>query len=269
MYKTTFPIPPLHKYVSCFWEGELVINANQVHTHHAIANSKVELLFCYAGNYVTTGVNGQPVKMPKASFYGQTTTSKQYISTARQNGFFGVRLYAHALPLLFSIPATMLTNQHIDIASLLNKQGAELSERIFLAPSFEERVQIAADFLLSRLQKKPAKLEHLEKRILSVYHSAQHLSICELANQANFSQRQFERHFKNLTGFSPKTYLKISRFESLASALSCQEGITSQKLTDMALDFGYYDQAHLNRHFKEFTGLSPSGYLKRQEVQNQ
>lgn len=32
----------------------------------------------------------------------------------------------------------------------------------------------------------------------------------------------------------------------------------------MALEYGYYDQSHLNRHFKEFTGMSPSGYLQLQ-----
>ena len=90
------------------------------------------------------------------------------------------------------------------------------------------------------------------------------MPVSELCNQVNLSQRQFERHFKYLTGFSAKTFFKISRFENLIEALGCASGNVPKNLTDMALEYGYYDQSHLNRHFKEFTGMSPSGYLKLQ-----
>ncbi|RAW02841.1 AraC family transcriptional regulator [Pseudochryseolinea flava] len=37
--------------------------------------------------------------------------------------------------------------------------------------------------------------------------------------------------------------------------------ITEEKLRNLALDYGYYDQSHLNHHFKEFTGISPKAYF--------
>jgi AraC-like DNA-binding protein len=268
MYRSQLPSFPLHHYVSCFWEGELVIDAHQVHTHYAIANSKTEWLFCFAGNYITTDLNGAPANIPRAAFYGQTSTYKQYTSTAAANGFFGVQLYAHALPLLFNIPATQLTNQQIDIASLLNSRGAELAGMIFQAGSFDERVKIATAFLESCLYRKSEKFARLEKLIISVYNSQKYPSITDLANQCNLSLRQFERHFKDLTGFPAKTFFNIIRFEKLMEALTCKEEGRSQTLTNIALDLGFYDQAHLNRQFKEFTGMSPNGYLKLQEVQD-
>ena len=88
------------------------------------------------------------------------------------------------------------------------------------------------------------------------------LSVGELCSQVNLSQRQFERHFKYLTGFSAKAFFKIARFENMISALGCGAGNVAQNLTSMALEHGYYDQSHLNRHFKEFTGMAPGDYLK-------
>jgi hypothetical protein len=123
MYKVAFPTARLRNYVSCFWEGELVMAPNQIHTYHAIATSKVELLFCYAGHYVTNNAMGQAVPVPKACFYGQSNTCKQYTAATTTNGIFGVRLYAHAIPLLFKIPATELTNQYVDVSSLLPNRG--------------------------------------------------------------------------------------------------------------------------------------------------
>ncbi|OQP64612.1 helix-turn-helix domain-containing protein [Niastella populi] len=266
MYKTALPAPNLRNYVALFWEGELAIGSNQAHTYHATATSKVELLFCYAGNYLTNNEKGDAVQVPAACFYGQASTCRRYTSTDTFNGIFGVRLYAHAIPLLFNIPATELTNQYVDISSLLNGRGHELAGEIFAAGSFEKRVTTISDFLQSQIQQRFATLTRFEAFVTSLHRLAQHTSVSELAGEVNLSQRQFERHFKYLTGFSAKTYFKIARFESLMETLCCPAGKVPQNLTGIALDLGYYDQSHLNRHFKEFTGLSPSGFLQLQEV---
>jgi AraC-like DNA-binding protein len=266
MYQTALPVLNLRNYVSLFWEGELAIGQHQAHTYHAVATSKVELLFCYAGNYTTSNAEGHSVQVPAACFYGQSGTCRQYTSTHNINGIFGVRLYAHAIPLLFNIPATELTNQYIAISSLLNGRGNELANEIFQAGSFEERVAIISVFLESQIQYRLATLTRFEAFVTSLHRSGSYMPVGDLASEVNLSQRQFERHFKYLTGFSAKTYFKIARFENLMEKLCCPAGKVTQSLTDLALDLGYYDQSHLNRHFKEFTGMSPSGFLQLQEV---
>lgn len=259
MYQSALPIPALRNYVSCFWEGELAMENNQVHTYYAVANSKVEWLFCYAGNYATNNENGQLVQVPTACFYGQTNTCKQYSSTAAANGIFGVRLYAHAIPLLFNLPATELTNEYVDVSSLLNRRGSELADEILKANTFKERVAIISAFLEVQIQRRASMLTRFEAFITTMQKTG--FSVSELSGQVNLSQRQFERHFKYLTGFSAKTFFKIARFEAMIEALGCGTGNTPQNLTSLALEFGYYDQSHLNRHFKEFTGLTPTNYI--------
>lgn len=260
MYQTAQPIPALSNYVSCFWQGALTMEGNQAHTYHAVANSKVEWLFCFAGNYATNNANGHAVQVPTACFYGQSNACKQYTSTEAANGIFGVRLYAHAIPLLFSIPATELTNQYVDTASLLKNHGQELADEILQANTFEERVALVSAFLEMQIQKKFATLNRFEAFITTMNRTG--MSVNELSDQVHLSQRQFERHFKYLTGFSAKAYIKITRFENLIHLLGCATGTTSHNLAAIALDCGYYDQSHLNRHFKEFTGMSPTRYLK-------
>lgn len=261
MYQTSLPAPALRKYVSCFWEGELTLHHNQAHTYHAMATSKVEWLFCYAGKYSTNNVYGDLVQVPAVCFYGQTNTCKQYVSTDAANAIFGVRLYAHAIPLLFNIPATEVTNQYVDIASLLGARGGELADEILAADTFEERVKIISAFLLSQIQNRWQTLTRFEAFITTMNQAG--MPVSALSHQVNLSQRQFERQFKYLTGFSAKTFFKISRFESLMEALGCGAGNVPKNFTDLALEHGYYDQSHLNRHFKEFTGMSPGAYLNQ------
>jgi AraC-like DNA-binding protein len=261
MYRTSLPAVHLRNYVSLFWEGALTLEHNQAHTYHAMATSKVEWLFCYAGKYSTSNGSGELVQVPAVCFYGQTNTCKQYVSTDAANAIFGVRLYAHAIPLLFNIPATELTNQYVDISSLLNHRGNELAGEILAADTFEKRVAIVSAFLVSQIQNRLQTLTRFEAFIITMNQAG--IPVSELSGQVNLSQRQFERHFKYLTGFSAKTFFKISRFEGLIEALCCGAGNEPKNFTDLALEHGYYDQSHLNRHFKEFTGMSPGGYLNQ------
>src|SRR5690606_41791340 len=72
-------------------------------------------------------------------------------------------------------------------------------------------------------------------------------------------KRKFERDFKSLTGFSFRKFSKLKRFEIFFQAI--QSNQLTSNLTQSAYEFGYYDQAHLNRDFKEFTGLSPKKFV--------
>ena len=55
----------------------------------------------------------------------------------------------------------------------------------------------------------------------------------------------------------PKFFARIVRFRSLVAALPHAYGSLSQA----AIVHGYYDQAHMNADFREFTGMSPRQFL--------
>ena len=82
----------------------------------------------------------------------------------------------------------------------------------------------------------------------------------ELLESSNMSRRHFQRKFKDYTGFTPK---KLQRIVRLHAAV-CSE--IPKNLTTLAIDSGFYDQAHFINDFKKVTGgLTPSEYFKRQE----
>jgi AraC-like DNA-binding protein len=84
--------------------------------------------------------------------------------------------------------------------------------------------------------------------------------IIDLASDSFLSQKQFNRCFKEFSGFNPKTFARIIRFES---ALRNRPYFPS--LTDLALNSGYFDQAHFIREFKELTDFSPGAFWKLSE----
>jgi AraC-like DNA-binding protein len=85
------------------------------------------------------------------------------------------------------------------------------------------------------------------------------LGIFELSKLAGISERQLRRKFLRWTGISPKIFCRIIRFRSFLRSVRNSPRCT---LLHVALDCGYYDQAHFIHEFNSFCGLSPSDYLK-------
>lgn len=261
MYQTIKPPKHLAKYIDCFWTGTATSFSNKPNAFHAIANSKMELLFFCLGDYVTKDTNGQFNKVCKAGFFGHTTKNRHYIAATATTHIFGIRFLPQALLALFHIPANELTHQVITLNTLLGNEGDELEEKIRQAKTFAEKVNIIVSWFTRRLQSLPVKYHTTEKALLNIQQTKTIISFPGLVSQSCLSQRQFERNFKALAGFSPRTYLKLVRFERLVETVRLQKNLHEKRLTGIALDTGYYDQAHLNHHFREFTGMSPAAYF--------
>lgn len=86
-------------------------------------------------------------------------------------------------------------------------------------------------------------------------------SICseELSDISHLCNRQFSRYCIKLTGLSPKKLSRILRFRKTWEGL---QQFPDQSLATLALDCGYYDQAHMIHEFHAMAGMSPSQYIK-------
>lgn len=85
------------------------------------------------------------------------------------------------------------------------------------------------------------------------------ISVYKLAEMAGVSTRTLELHFKKFIGLSPKTYCRIVRFNSLIQQLSETPQLDSYEWIEK---YGYSDQSHFIKDFKDFTGMSPMKYFK-------
>jgi AraC-like DNA-binding protein len=75
------------------------------------------------------------------------------------------------------------------------------------------------------------------------------------------SPRHLERRFKALVGIGPKLFSRIQRFQRVF-----QEIESGGNWVEAALACGYYDQAHLVRDMRQFSGETPSALLKGDEL---
>lgn len=248
--------PPLHlaDYVRFYW----FIEGNLPYVHRAFAYPCPELIFCYKGNF-KYGVGHSNDNVLTSGIFGQTETFSRVTLNNKDFGILGVYLYPHAFLQLFGLPANEFTNQYADINSLLGKDGDMLEEKIALASDNQQRAKLVSDFLQARL--KNVRTEHttIASSITAIVNAYDTSSVKTLADTNFLSLRQFERRFKELSGFSPKSFLRIMRFNSVLN-----KDFQHKSLTEIGIDCGYYDQSHFIHDFRKFSGVSPKHYFNKE-----
>jgi AraC-like DNA-binding protein len=88
------------------------------------------------------------------------------------------------------------------------------------------------------------------------------ISLKDLQQKAQLSERTLERKFKESVGISPKLFSRIIRFQETMNQLRKND---YDKLSDIAYGSDYFDQSHFIRVFKEFTGFSPLEFKKQSD----
>ena len=81
------------------------------------------------------------------------------------------------------------------------------------------------------------------------------INLEKIAKDCNISSRQLLRDFHTYLGLSGKEYAKVVRFNCLLKQLK------NDSFLSVALQGGYFDQAHFNKVFKQITKTTPKKYL--------
>ena len=146
----------------------------------------------------------------------------------------------------------------LGLSDLLKQEGRDVEEQMMLASHNKERFRILSQFLTQRAQGIfTIKDVPAVEAIKSIIRRRGMAKVKDLANQSYLSVRQFERKFKQFSGFSPKLYTRILRFHTAMN----QYGENQKSLTDIAYHSGYYDQSHFIHEFKQFSGYHPKVFF--------
>jgi len=244
-YEVIKPPKELKNYVSHYWVGTWDITQQDANSkYYVIASSLTEITFAFRNN-------NRHSELLFSAAQGQTDQPNQI----PVDGFchlLGVAIYSYAVPSLFNISSSELNREFISLNTFLGRDGNILSEKIALANTSKERINILSNYLKMRLNKTKFEDKLITNAIKHIEKCNGNTNIEKLAEDHFLSHKQFKRRFKEYSGFNPKLYARIIRFESLI-----KNHTKFATLTKAAHALGYYDQAHFIREFKYFSGFSP------------
>jgi methylphosphotriester-DNA--protein-cysteine methyltransferase len=139
----------------------------------------------------------------------------------------------------------------------------DLRERLLAAHSPQEMFQLVELFLLNIAGDKlyeSTKSNCVKYAVTSMLRQPTLFNFKKLGEQIGYSQKHFIDLFKGQVGVPPKQYLKIARFQKAIETIEKNQFI---QWSGVAMDSGFYDQAHFINNFKEFSGFTPNEYIKR------
>jgi AraC-like DNA-binding protein len=159
---------------------------------------------------------------------------------------------------LLGVPAGELAGRVIDLEALLGADAGRLADRLHTAAGWEERFALLDTVLLERLGRVtlPPVRPEIEGAFRRLVAADGGVDIATLAAQTGWSRRHLAERFRAEIGLPPKVLARVARFDRARRLLG-----RSTPPAEVAALTGYYDQAHLNRDFKEMAGCSPTTWL--------
>jgi AraC-like DNA-binding protein len=164
----------------------------------------------------------------------------------------GVRFRPGAWTSHFGISGDRITDRILSLEDLWGARAHALEERLNEAGSLEQWAGVIEQSLRPGAQPTPVQraIRWMEQRHGMV-------SIDELAGHCSVSVRQFRRLCLRQSGLSPKFLARVFRFRRAAARLAGSKSSAAE----LALDCGYYDQAHFINEFRQLSGRTPSASL--------
>ncbi len=193
------------------------------------------------------------------------------IGIATFNGaysFFEICFRPNGFNKIFDFPANWITDHIIPTEDILGLNFKFLFEQLCEAKDLTERCTLTEKYLLDNLKRQKHVVYKDCITVISnlILKKSISMSVKQLAYSANMSTRNFERHFSEEVGMSPKLFSSVVRFNH---AFAMKLKFPQSDWTSIALECGYFDQMHLIKDFKRFSGSVPSTFLKQTPITNE
>jgi AraC-like DNA-binding protein len=178
------------------------------------------------------------------------------IDTSEQECVLGVAFKPGGLAPFFRAPAHETRDADIPLNLLWGRRAIDLREQLLDAPNPDAKLD-AMERAMAEMWR-PADLHPAVRFALEAFTPRPHdARIAAVTAMSNLSPKRFIERFKSTVGVTPKHYCRILRFQH---ALSHAETGHRMDWTRIAMDCGYFDQAHFIRDFRSFAGITPTGY---------
>ena len=147
----------------------------------------------------------------------------------------------------------------LDLEKMYAHQISETQSAIFADMSFKEKVEVAKKFITHIKPDFNKNLDLVKQVCEEIYKRKGMITVNELSDTFKINSQILNKIFKEHVNYTLKKFIITVRMMSLAKF---RINNPDSSLTEIALEFGYFDQAHFNYDFKRISGVSPREFFK-------
>ena len=175
------------------------------------------------------------------------------------NALFGVAFDAAGARPWLGVDADALADRVLPLEDLIGREALLLRERLLETRALEARFALVEAWLLARLQPRFEPSPLVCWALQRIEASAGRLQVEMLAREAGVSRKHLAVLFRRQIGLGMKSLARLHRFRAATALLAGREQVPWAELAEAC---GYYDQSHLVREFRDFSGLTPGQFIR-------
>jgi AraC-like DNA-binding protein len=239
-YREHRPAADLAPWIECFWT-----RSPKPGTRHAGAPYRIlpdgcaDILFD-----LSTGTE---------AFVVGPMTRAIVIPPSPDTRFLGVRFRPGAAGAFLSVPLSTLLDARVDLDAIWT-DAEETREQVAEAAAAGLAIDAFEGRLRARLTRAATPAPRIQALIESLGADDGATSVADLAARAGITRQHLRRLFAQHVGYGPKKLARILRLRRALRLIGSRGG---RSLATLALDAGYYDQAHMNAEFRDLAGRPP------------
>lgn len=176
-----------------------------------------------------------------------------------QDQVFGIKFKPGGFYPFCRQPVATLADRSVDVTACFGAAGADLAQRVLATSGFEAMCAIAQAFLLRHLPAADAQVARVSSLLERIAQDTTIVSVDDVLALGHLNKRGMQRLFQKYVGASPKWVIQRYRLHEAIAQVQAGKTLSWSAL---ALELGYFDQAHFVRDFRQLVGMAPGEYEK-------
>ncbi|MBB2890903.1 DUF6597 domain-containing transcriptional factor [Flexivirga oryzae] len=242
--------PALERWVEHYWTVRWSLPAGASYRSSLVPLPQTNLTV-ESGQVARDGVSA-----PGVFVTGVVSRRRFDVTLSGAGGVVGVKFRPGAPTVITGVEASRLRDQVVPATRLFSGADA-LAD---LHPDTPDCVERLDAFLLDRVPADTAELETVSAVIATLEDSAPTMSAGELADRCGMGLRSLQRACRHYVGVGPQWLVARARVHAAIARLNAGDYET---LASLAVELGWFDQAHMGRDFTALVGESPGSYRDR------
>ncbi|WP_346759342.1 AraC family transcriptional regulator [Agaribacillus aureus] len=253
MFIPYFPKYPLNQYVKMIWYHNATVSYEK---ERILPTGTVELIINLGSPTQVFLDNG--IQVNKEFWVCGMHTGSILHQPIAETHMIGVSFKPFgALPFL-KVPMSELKNSLVNLELIWGNEPFELKQQLLAQKSVRDHFLTVETFLTAKLSNRQNHFAAIIAWLDLQLSSSREVHLEDLYQKIGYSKRHIIQEFRKFVGLTPKDLKQIYRFNDALKAIDPNQ----INWTSLALTCDYYDQAHFNNQFKNFSGLTPSEYVQ-------
>lgn len=259
IFETYIPKFPLNQFIESFIYYKDYSPVHKVDRFLPDGNVNVVIDLTEYPKFIYDNLTLKEIQSCKNVWFAGIRNNYITIPSGRDSEMFIINFHKGKAYPFVEMPLNELTDYVVDGELVMTSEILHMREVLLSLALVKQKFIFAENQLLKLFGHRLIVNPFVEYAVNQILQSPEQISIQRLSDKIGFSQKHFIKIFKENVGITPKSFLKIIRFQKAIKEIERSRKVN---WTSVALESGYYDQAHFINEFKHFSGFTPLEFTK-------